>query len=140
MPEFGSGSIPHTIFGRVWIVEARPHNRKWTPTLAGYLGTNTPEDHREDTDCRVGNFPKPGRLIGRFPKPCGRRGCGPWARRQCAECGCFPRVRPEVHGRAWRVGVSPGESTLARKTVIPRTNINCCILDYDCIITRLKCQ
>ena len=22
----------------------------------------------EDTDCRVGNFPKPRRLIGRFPK------------------------------------------------------------------------
>ena len=27
-----------------------------------------------------------------------------------------------------------------RKTVIPRTNINCCILNYDCVITRLKCQ
>ena len=39
-------------------MEARPHNRKGTPALAGYLGTNTPEDHREDTDCRVANFPK----------------------------------------------------------------------------------
>ena len=29
---------------------------------------------------------------------------------------------------------------IARKTVIPRTNINCCILNYNCIITRLKCQ
>ena len=28
----------------------------------------------------------------------------------------------------------------ARKTVITRTNINCCILNYDCVITRLKCQ
>ena len=44
-------------------------------------------------------------------------------------------------GSARNVGASPGESTLARKTVvIPRTNINCCILDYNCIITRLKCQ
>ena len=29
---------------------------------------------------------------------------------------------------------------LARKTVISQTNINCCILNYNCIITRLKCQ
>ena len=29
---------------------------------------------------------------------------------------------------------------LARKTVIPQTNINCCILNYNCVITRLKCQ
>ena len=49
---------PHTIFGRVRIVEAMPHSRKGTPALAGYLGTNTPEDRREHTDCRVGNFPK----------------------------------------------------------------------------------
>ena len=29
---------------------------------------------------------------------------------------------------------------LAWKTVIPRTNINCVILNYYCIITWLKCQ
>ena len=34
----------HTIFGRVRIVEAKPHIRKGTPALAGYLGANTGED------------------------------------------------------------------------------------------------
>ena len=28
-------------------------------------------DHREDIDCRVGSFLRPGRLVGRLPKPCG---------------------------------------------------------------------
>ena len=41
---------------------------------------------------------------------------------------------------ARKVGVSPGEITIAGKTVVPRTNITCCILDFNCIITRLKCQ
>ena len=40
---------------------------------------------------------------------------------------------------ARKVDVSPGENTIARKTVVPWTNINDCILDYNCIITRLKC-
>ena len=40
---------------------------------------------------------------------------------------------------ARKVGVSPVEITIARKTVIPRMNSNDCILDYNCIITRLKC-
>ena len=39
---------------------------------------------------------------------------------------------------AQKVGVSPGEITIARKTVVPRTNSNEYILDYNCIITRLK--
>ena len=59
--------------------------------------------------CHVGNLPE---ARPAFPKPCGRRGCGLRARRKCAECGCFPRVRPEVRGRARKVCVSPGESTL----------------------------
>ena len=33
---------------RVRIVEAKPHMIKGTPALAGYLGTDTPWDHRED--------------------------------------------------------------------------------------------
>ena len=39
---------PHTIFGRVRIVEAKPHMFHGTPALAGYLGTNTPWDNRQD--------------------------------------------------------------------------------------------
>ena len=42
---------------------------------------------------------------------------------------------PEVRGE-WIV--SPGESALERKTVIPRTNINCCILDYKCNCIRQR--
>ena len=40
---------------------------------------------------------------------------------------------------ARKVGVSQGESTIARKTVVPRTNIKYCILDNNCIITQIKC-
>ena len=42
------GPVSHTIFGRVRIVEVKPHNRKETPALAGYLvidiilGADTP--------------------------------------------------------------------------------------------------
>ena len=35
-------SRPHTIFGRVRIVEVKPYIFNGTPALAGYLGTNTP--------------------------------------------------------------------------------------------------
>ena len=56
--------------------------------------------------------------------------------------GAFPGRDLRCAESARKVGVSPGDSTfiLAWKTVIPRTNINCCILNYKCIITRLKCQ
>ena len=57
-------------------MEAKPHNHKGAPALAGYLGTDTPLDHREDTVCRVGHFPKARRAFGGFPKPCDRRECG----------------------------------------------------------------
>ena len=40
---------------------------------------------------------------------------------------------------ARKVGVSPGEITIARKTVVPRTKSIDCVLDYNCIITRIKC-
>ena len=43
------------------------------------------------------------------------------AESRCAESGCFPG------------------STIARRTVVPLTNSEYCILDYNCIITRLKC-
>ena len=60
-------------------------------------------------------------------------------------------------GSARNVGASPGrdlrcaeergkwvlprtKNVIARKTVIPRTNINCVIFNDNCIITRLKCQ
>ena len=38
------------VFDRVRSVEAKPHIPNGTPALhvAGYLGINTPEDHRED--------------------------------------------------------------------------------------------
>ena len=40
---------------------------------------------------------------------------------------------------ARKVGVSPGEIAIAQKMVIPRMKSNDCILDYNCIITRLRC-
>ena len=90
--------------------------------------------------CRVGNFPEARPASGRFPKPCDRCGCRLQARRKFAECGCFPRARLEVRGRARKVGVPRARVPCAWKTVIPRTNINCCLLNYCCMITRLKCQ
>ena len=86
-------SRPPTIFGRVRIVEVRPHYCKGTPALAGYLGANTPYVHREDTDFSVGISLKSGWLLGRFPKPCGRRGVDFGRDRRAWECGCFPRSR-----------------------------------------------
>ena len=89
----------HTPYLAVWIVEARPHNQKGMPALAGYLGTNTPEDHREDTDCRIGNFPKARPAFGEVPRnpvADGRDGSaqnvGAFTGRdlRCAESGCFP--------------------------------------------------
>ena len=60
--------------------------------------------------------------------------------RKCAECGCFPRVRLEGRGRARKVSVPRARVPCARKTVIPRTNINCCLLNYCVMITQLKFQ
>ena len=34
---------------------------------------------------------------------------------------------------ARKVGASPGEIAIARKTVVPRTKSNDCVLDYNCI-------
>ena len=62
------------------------------------------------------------------------------ARRKCAKCGCFHRARLEVRGRARKVGVPRARVPCARKTVISQTDINCCLLNYYCEITRLKCQ
>ena len=43
----------------------RPPIHKGIPALAGYR-SNLYGVLREDSYCRVGSFPKPGRLIGRF--------------------------------------------------------------------------
>ena len=40
---------------------------------------------------------------------------------------------------ARKVGVSPGEIVRARKTIVSRTKSINCLLDNNCIITRLKC-
>ena len=49
-------------------------------------------------------------------------------------------ARLEVRGRERKVSVPRARVTYARKMVIPRTNINCCLLNYCAMITRLKCQ
>ena len=85
---------PHTIFGRVRIVEAKPHNRKGTPALAGYLGTNTPLDHREDTDCRVGNFHKARPAFGEVPETLWPTGL--WTSGEMEVCGMWVLSSGEI--------------------------------------------
>ena len=51
-------------------MEARPHYCKGTSALAGYLGANTPLDHREDPVADGGvDFRRDGnaRNVGAFP-------------------------------------------------------------------------
>ena len=57
----------HTAGARVWSVGVRP------PVHKGILRSNSDGDRREERNCRVGSFPKPGRLMGRLPKPYCRR-------------------------------------------------------------------
>ena len=78
---------------------------KGIPALAGYKGVTDTESTGKKSYCRVGSFPKPGQLIGRLLKPCGRSGCSLRARLRCAECGFFS---PGETLDAQKVGVSPG--------------------------------
>ena len=90
---------------------------------------------------RVGNFPEARPAFGEVPEtlwPTGLRTSGETEVR--GKCGCFPRARLEVRGRARKVSGPRARVPYARKTVIPRMSINCCLLNYGAMITRLKCQ
>ena len=56
---------PHTIFGRVRIVEAKPHMLNGTPALAkNKHSVGSQGRHR----CRVGNFPEAMPAFGEVPE------------------------------------------------------------------------
>ena len=70
-----AGLIPHLLESGTWrrdliiVLYKGDTHPSWVIRVKQY------GDHREDIDGRVGSFPRPGRLIERFPRPCGRRGC-----------------------------------------------------------------
>ena len=59
---------PHTIFGRVRIVEAKPHIHKGTPALAWVFRNKHPIGPQGRHRCRVGNFLEARPAVGEVPE------------------------------------------------------------------------
>ena len=103
-------------------MEAKPHILNGSPALGWVFRNQHPVGSQGRHRCRVGNLPEAGRLSGRFPKPCDRRGVDFGRDGSERYVGAFP-------GRDLRCTEERGSGCLsrarvvcARKTVIPRTN------------------